>query len=154
MAPLVFRFFALVLVLVLLLAGETSSHLGSASSVNINQSSMVMWQNVPIETVIASHMQIAVTLNSTKGNSLFFFLIIIYVFFSFLYVVNLDFFLTAGVQKFHTTLHRINDYPSPRETLTSKRYNFPFKFRYLTFSFFDSECSPWSQLIYGLLMII
>lgn len=72
MAPLGFRFFALVLVLVLLLAGETSSHLGSSSIANINQSSMVMWQNVPVETVVASHMQIAVTLNSTKGNSLFF----------------------------------------------------------------------------------
>lgn len=63
------------------------------------------------------------------------------------------FFLTVGVQKFHTTLHRNNVYP--RETLmTSKGYNFPFKFRYLTFSFFILNVLPWSQLIYGLLMII
>ncbi|KAL9279055.1 hypothetical protein AtNW77_Chr5g0094181 [Arabidopsis thaliana] len=57
-----FRFFALVLVLVLLLARETLS-----SSVNY-PSSMVMWQNLPVETVVASYLQIAVTINSTAGN--------------------------------------------------------------------------------------
>ncbi|XP_002873466.2 nuclear pore complex protein GP210 [Arabidopsis lyrata subsp. lyrata] len=88
MTSLGFRFFALVL----LLARETSS-----SSVNY-PSSMVIWQNFPVETVVASHMQIAVTINST-----------------------------AGSQKFHTRLHKYTG--SPRETLTSKRYNFPLKFR-------------------------
>lgn len=87
-----FRFFALVLVLVLLLARETLS-----SSVNY-PSSMVMWQNLPVETVVASYLQIAVTINST-----------------------------AGSQKFRARLHKNTD--SPKETHTSKRYNFPLEFR-------------------------
>ncbi|CAL9229853.1 unnamed protein product [Arabidopsis halleri] len=76
-----FCFFAWVLVHVLLLTRKFSSHLGSSSSANY-PSSMVMWQNVSVETVVASYLQIVVTMNST-----------------------------AGSQKFHTTLHKNTDSP-------------------------------------------
>lgn len=57
MVTLGFGFF--VLVMALLLAGETSLHLVSTPHISIF--------NSPVETVIASHLQIALRMKSSEG---------------------------------------------------------------------------------------
>ncbi|CAN7097722.1 unnamed protein product [Brassica rapa subsp. narinosa] len=100
--------------------------------------SMVMWQNVPVETVVVSRLQIGVTMKSSKG-----------------------------AQNFDTTLHRNNIHTdSAKETRSSRRCStYPLKFRKKKFVALDNgkkatfEChvkppfigtsKPWIELETG-----
>ncbi|WZZ47620.1 hypothetical protein YC2023_043879 [Brassica napus] len=104
MALLEYRLFLRILVVVLLSVGEISSHLGPPpyiSSFNILPST-VMRQNIPLETIVASRLQIGVTVKSSNG-----------------------------AQNFDTTVHRNSAHTdSVNETLSSRRCSTcPLKFR-------------------------